>query len=296
MTQTSSNVSVQQFVRVDPNTKKITFVNPMTGQIIKPMSPPDLIEYEKKSAEEYNRMSGSLNLDDGIDCPLCRNRGDFHVVDDKGNISTRLCKCWQQRTAIRNIKASGLKRQIKENTFDNYITDTQWKAVIKHAVENYVESSQSEWLWLGGQSGSGKTHLCTAVCGELIRKNHFVKYVQWKPLVKKMAALQFDTAYEQLMTELQNVEILYIDDFLKTTTNSETHRPKPPTDSMLGYAFEIINCRYISGKKTLISSEFHLEDIKNFDEATAGRIKEMAGKGRYVFNIRPCEDRNYRWC
>ena len=56
--------------------------------------------------------------------------------------------------------------------------------------------------------------------------------------------------------------------------------------------FEIINQRYIQQERTIISSEWTLEQILDFDEACGSRIAELCAD--YIISISPDRAKNFR--
>ena len=224
--------------------------------------------------DAYNKTKG--NFDDGYDCPDCLNRGYFLAIKDDVIVQSE-CKCMSIRRSLIRLKNSGLGDIARQYTFDAYETRSEWQKKAKAKAERYVAENPEKWLFCGGQSGCGKTHLCTAVCMELINQGHDVKYILWRDIVHSTEQNRFNEGnFRKKFQEMQNVEILYIDDFLKTT-----HRVNGkivPSETELNTAYEIINSRVISGKKTIISSELHINDISQLDEATGGRIS-AASKG-----------------
>ena len=100
-----------------------------------------------------------------------------------------------------------------------------------------------------------------------------------------MQSAQFDSEkYSDKLRELQNIDVLYIDDFLKCLDKSKIN-------TELSFAFEIINARYIADRPTIISSELDINQLNAFDNALAGRIVEKAGK--FTISISG-SDKNYR--
>jgi DNA replication protein DnaC len=65
-----------------------------------------------------------------------------------------------------------------------------------------------------------------------------------------------------------------------------------PTSSDVRIAFEILNTRLLKNKKTIISSEFGLDEMLDFDEATVSRIFEKATP--YTLNIDKDRKKNHR--
>lgn len=221
--------------------------------------------YQKWFTDTINNTNGSLQ---GVQCEKCRNKGyTVELVDDE--IKSIECECMKQRRIIEHAKKSGLWHMLSRMKFDTFICRTDWQEHIKRIAVMYAKE-KTGWFFIGGQTGSGKTHICTAISGAMIKSGLALKYVLWRDLLHSFQAVQFDyKQYKEQMQELVDVDVLYIDDFLK----SHKH-----TDSELNIAFEVINGRYVSRKLTIISSEMTLSDIYNADEAIAGRIREMCGE------------------
>ena len=140
-----------------------------------------------------------------------------------------------------------------------------------------------EAVGLTGQSGAGKTHICSAVVNEYIRRGKSAIYMQWTSAVKELK-LQATEDYAEILHKYIKTEVLYIDDLFKGKV----------TDADLTIAFEIINARAICAEKiTVISTERSLDDLNRMDSATAGRIAQRCG--RYIVNIKPDPAKNYRF-
>jgi chromosomal replication initiation ATPase DnaA len=50
--------------------------------------------------------------------------------------------------------------------FDKFIVTEQWQADAKQAAIDYSNNPDVNWFFAGGQNGSGKTHICTAIAGK----------------------------------------------------------------------------------------------------------------------------------
>lgn len=243
-------------------------------------SPFDAVQRE---CDVINRTVGTL---DGIDCPLCRNRGFLAYKDDSYAVQ-RECECMKKRRSIWRIEKSGLKKQLEKCTFANYEAKEKWQEYIKDVSLEYVECADS-WFFIGGQVGSGKSHICTAICGELIGKGKDLLYIVWiDEAVKLKANKMNDEEYQKMIHRLQTTEVLYIDDFFKVRNGEQ------PTNADVNIAFEILNYRYNNGLQTIISSEKKLADVTNIDEATGSRIFEKC-VGKYRINLQKDGGKNYR--
>lgn len=252
-------------------------------------------EWEKARADSFNTSVGTLNEEDGYDCKKCRNKGWIMsaVQLENGTWSTesRHCKCMKVRTAIKRMQKSGLKNIIKDYTFPKFEAAEAWQQTIKDAAMQYAKNPEG-WFFIGGQSGAGKTHICTAICREFLMEGKEVKYMLWRDdVVKLKNAVTELEQYESLVEKYKRVEVLYIDDLFKTGTAADGTQQRP-TGADINVAFEILNFRYNDPKLlTVISSECTIDSIIDIDEATGGRIFE---KAKHAFSLKPDRRRNYR--
>ncbi|MCQ2743498.1 MAG: DnaA/Hda family protein [bacterium] len=251
----------------------------------------DCISNDERKENSLNREIGHLNDEDGYNCELCNNRGNFYIV--KGNdIRLRECKCMITRRVLRRLEKSGLRNLINKCTFANYTTENKWQEDILNKAKNVRNSGM--WFFIGGQSGCGKTHLCTAICGDFLKNGEDVMYMVWVNEIKiiKNSVLDFEE-HNRLMNKYRGASVLYIDDFFKNGrgVNGDV---QPPTASDIQMAYDIINYRYNNNLVTIISSERTIDKIAEIDEAIAGRIAERCGFGENTVNIGKDGLKNYR--
>ena len=248
-------------------------------------------ESMERIADNENKKSGAENLIDGYDCKLCLNRGYFSRVREYDGIYENYmqsCACMKVRKSIRALRRSGLQRVVDDYKLDNFKVEKPFQEYMLNTAKRYLENGGENWLAFLGASGSGKTHLCSAVAIELIMRGKQVKYMLWKDDSRKIKNDNFDGG--NLIEEYKNVEVLYIDDLFKTgKTEGQIQKA---TAGDINIAFEIINSRVVQKKITIISSESTIDDLFDIDEATAGRIKQMCGS--YLVNISKGEGKNYR--
>lgn len=243
----------------------------------------DPVQRVKEEIETHNASIGYENLIDGIDCPKCKNRGNiavprenprFHSVE----FSLRDCSCMAARKSFRRLERSGLKNLIGRYTMDLFTAETPWHESMKKKAVDYIEGRGSEWFFAGGQVGCGKSHICTAICGELIRRGEEVYYMLWKDESTRLKSLVNDEElYNDAISRLKTVPVLYIDDLFKMQRTGKDGAKNMPTAADINLAFEIINARYMDEtKKTVISCEWFIDDLVNFDEGVASRIYERS--------------------
>lgn len=245
------------------------------------------------ACDRINADAGRLNVKDGIDCPECKNRGYFMEVRESDffgvkmlTTATRKCRCMAKRISVARIRNSGLGDALKKCTFDTFKTDEAWQAMAKQKALDFV-AKRGRFFYIGGQTGCGKTHLCTAMVGELMNAGLNSRYMLWQDSAAKLKASIMDAeAYEREMSKLKTVYVLYIDDFLKPISGNR------PTDADIRLAYELINARYNADCITIISSERHASEIVEIDEAIGGRILEYANG--FIVNIARKPGRNYR--
>ena len=214
-------------------------------------------------AAVVNGLDGDLGE---LDCPKCRNKG-WVAYNDGDGIVYEKCDCMPRRAALKRIRESGLSALLEDYRLDNYETPEPWQESALTKARQYAETPGAHWLYIFGPSGTGKSHLCTAVCGALLDAGQAVRYMLWRDESRDLKALVNDSAaYNRAMHELKGADILYIDDFLKGGTGDADKR----------LAFELLNSRYNSRRPTLISSELSIDAVLDWDEAIGSRIYERA--------------------
>jgi len=228
-------------------------------------------------------------------CPICEDDGVIHIVDANGVKWAKKCKCRIAAEADRRIRASGLGRIIDEWTLESFKAEEPWQQRMKAKVEEFlsaVRKGDKPWLYIGGAVGSGKSHLCTAACGELLRDGCYVRYFQWLTESRKLKGFASDPdEFQEVLGKYINTEILYIDDLFKSKRNESVW--VNPSDADIRLAFEIINQRYYENKITIISAEWMLvDDLLPIDEGTFSRVYEKTRNFRV--EIKRELGRNYR--
>ena len=261
----------------------------------------------KREVEQFNSTLGTLGQDviaadgrrikgDGYDCPLCNNRGIVWIVQedpDEPHVLAKPCGCYTIRNNIRRLRESGLEGAIERFTFDNFEAKEPWQVRMLEYSKRYVAEGfeDNKWLYYGGQPGSGKTMLATAVTGELLKRGVEARYVVWPQTAKHLKALAMDAeAYEAEIMPFQTVQLLYVDDFLKPIG---TRNASSVTQADVKLAFEILNQRMVDRLPTIISSEWYVRELADLDEALASRVYEMS-EG-YRIEIKRDKNRNHRW-
>ena len=250
----------------------------------------------QKMADRVNAQEGRLT---GYDCPACRNKGFVeYVIDTTEQLGypsyttgSRECVCMAIRRSKWLLKKSGLADLAERCTFDTYKATEPWQVYIRNRAEGFLEKAMSgsgRGFFIGGQTGCGKTHICTALTVSLINSGKSARYMLWTDEAARLKACVNDDQYASLMWPLKAVDVLYIDDLFKPTGASGQ-----PTQADIRLAYELINYRYNSTNKvTIISSERTTGELCEIDEAIGGRIVEKSGQ--YCINIARDRAKNWR--
>ncbi|MEI3276555.1 MAG: ATP-binding protein [Evtepia sp.] len=202
----------------------------------------------------------------------------------------RPCQCQKVRQSIRQMRRSGLQHIIQDYTFAKFQATEPWQQKLKAAAQAYAQSLEG-WFFFGGQSGSGKTHLCTAICRKALHQGKQVRYMLWRDDVSRIKAVANQgEEYNAAIAPYKHAELLYIDDLFKTGRSFDSRSPRPTTADV-NVAFEILNYRYTAKLPTIVSSECVLDDLIQIDESLAGRIAERA---KNLFELGPDRGKNYR--
>ena len=236
----------------------------------------DPLLLERMKVDAYNEEQGSLA---GCDCEVCKNKGFVAFLKD-GLMTVRRCDCMDKRRSIRLMERSGIKPLLDMYRMDNYTTVKQWQKTAKKKAMDFANNGAG-WFVISGNPGTGKTHLCTAICGLFLEQNKSVRYMVWREEAPKLKASVNDRiAYESLIGDFKQCDVLYIDDFWKGNV----------TEADINLSFELLNARYNDRSKlTILSGEKSVEQMMDIDEAIGSRIYERA-KGNLI--ITPNE--NYR--
>ena len=227
----------------------------------------------------YNSTTGNVN-----NCPKCKGRGDFDkIIYDKysgrAQSAAYVCpQCGGHPTAEKRIQQSDVASELKEMTFDSFNLDSDEARIMESQAHGFIRQLNSKepqtFFYIGGSVGTGKTHLCMAMLNELANYRNF-KTFWWYPDMSNLKAVKNTEEYSKRIEKLRTVEVLYIDDLLKTSKGKEATSADRET---IG---EILEDRYNKKRITIMSSEHTLGELGGIDEWLASRILERASK-RFV--------------
>ena len=236
-------------------------------------------EIARSLMEKYGRPMTSCERTP-YKCEACQDTGWIRADMGNGYSGVKECACVKARKAEGLIRKSGLGQALEQQTFESFQAGTDMQRTIKRAALGYIEALEAHgdaprkpWFYIGGNPGSGKTHICTAICGELLKKNKGVRYMQWITEARRLKAYINEPDFDRLADEFIECDVLYIDDLFKM--RYMVGQPLIPTDADIKIAFTILNARYLQDKPTIISSEWDMiRDLLPADEGVFSRVYE----------------------
>ena len=294
-----------EYIRsIDKTVEKFHKLSDKERENIVKMSSEEFLDYCKKDVLEltheefkvYSVKAFNETIEkpiEGYHCSICNNKLYIQdlIWDNEKNmfvVYDRQCECRKVRISLQLIKKSGLERTIRDYTFDKFTTKEKWQKEIKEKALDFVKNGikQEKWFMLSGNSGSGKSHCCTAIVRELLYMAIPCRYMVWDSEITELNAIVNDPIFSTRMNELRKINVLYIDDLFKPVSLNIQ-----PTQGELRRAKDLIDYRYRNKLTTIISTEISIEDICAIDEAIGGRIYEMCKD--YYIHISGT-DKNYR--
>lgn len=166
----------------------------------------------------------------------------------------------------------------------NFVNNSVQKAksiAVDYSMKfNEIKNHRANSIALLGQVGSGKTHLSIAIANSLMSRSIGVYYMPFRDVITSLKQNMIDEEYYQKkMQEIKNSKVLLIDDLFKGST-----RNGKANESDMSIMFEIINHRYLNKSPIIVSSEYHPEQLVDFDEAVGSRILEMCKDYMIIMN------------
>lgn len=249
------------------------------------------LRYERQVAQE-NAKEGKLK---DYNCSACKNKGYISIVaeyDGDYEIRQQTCTvCEKPRRSIANLKNSGLSEVLEKFTLSNFKAEKDWQKMMLEKAKAFRVQDKVPCFFVGGNSGCGKTHLCSALAIDYLRHGSEVRYILWRKELREIRNQIYDERNEAYLNYLKNVDVLYIDDFFKSVRTVDEPFQRP-TQSDANLAFEIISERLDRGRVTIISTESTIDELIEIDEAIGSRIKRSSDE--YCISLKRDRKKNYR--
>ncbi len=222
-------------------------------------------------------------------CDRCCDTGWILIPQENRQPLAVSCECRSIEKVKNEWKYSGINIEMTQHTFTNFEVWNEASGRAKDTAAAYctgfdeIRNGRRNSILLCGQVGSGKTHLSVAIGLNLLKQKIKVVYMPYRDVITKIKQNMLDQEYYiKTLSKYQLCEVLLIDDLFKGKIN----------ESDINIVFEIINYRYLNYLPIIVSSEFSIERLLNFDEAVGSRIYEMSKD--YVVEIEKDMRNNYR--
>ena len=199
-------------------------------------------------------------------CPICC---------DTGYEGSKLCSCFREELIKENIRSSGIGNLIEKQSFDNFRLDIyKDEAIKKEMTHNLSEakkyadefSRDSKNLLLIGTTGTGKTHLTTAIARTVIEKGFEVIYDSAQNVVAAFEYDRFKSGYGQYEARGEKYlecELLILDDLGTEFSNQFT----------VSCIYNLLNTRINKGLPTVISTNLGAgELLSRYEDRIYSRI------------------------
>ena len=183
---------------------------------------------------------------------------------DTGFVGTKMCKCLKQLLITKNIQSSGMGNLIDQQSFDNFNIDVyknqpEIKArmernlkIAKAFAENFARHHDN--LLLIGTTGTGKTHVSTAIAKEVISQGFDVLYDSTQNILNDFEKDKFKSGYNQ--TESASDKYLECDLLIIDDLGAEFI-----TQFSVSSLYNLINTRQNKGLSTIISTNLTASEL-----------------------------------
>lgn len=183
---------------------------------------------------------------------------------DTGFVGTKMCKCLKQLLITKNIQSSGMGNLIDQQSFDNFNIDVyKNQPEIKARMERNLKFAKAfaenfarhhDNLLLIGTTGTGKTHVSTAIAKEVISQGFDVLYDSTQNIVNDFEKDKFKSGYNQ--TESASDKYLECDLLIIDDLGAEFI-----TQFSVSSLYNLINTRQNKGLSTIISTNLTASEL-----------------------------------
>ena len=221
---------------------------------------------------------------------FCKACSDTGYID-----GTKLCSCLREELIRATIQSSGIGDLIETQSFDNFDLECyndnpevyeKMKAnlsIAKAYAQSFSKSSGN--LLLTGKTGTGKTHISTAIAREVIHKGYDVLYDSIHNILSEFEADKFSPPYSR--SEPQSSKYLECDLLIIDDLGTEFS-----TQFTIACIYNLINTRLNKGLSTIISTNL---DSRSLADKYEGRIlSRLLSKGTKVLSFVGKDKRIFR--
>ncbi len=201
-------------------------------------------------------------------CNICSDTG----YTKKGSV----CRCLKEELMKAAIASSGIGDLIEKQSFENfelgiYSCDEKIYSMMKanlEAAKSYAENfknSRGNLLFIG-KTGTGKTHISTAIAREVIKRGFDVIYDSAQNIINDFEADRFKSGYRD--TESRAEKYLECDLLILDDLGTEFI-----TQFSISCLYNLINTRENRGLATIISTNLSSKELSvKYDDRICSRL------------------------
>ena len=187
-----------------------------------------------------------------------------NVCSDTGFVGTKMCSCLKQLLITKNIKSSGMGNLIDKQSFDNFNLDIYKDnpdvlkrmslnlKIAKGYADNFARHQDN--LLLIGTTGTGKTHVSTAIAKVVISQGFDVLYDSTQNIIDTFESDKFRSGYTR--TEPESDKYLECDLLIIDDLGAEF-----VTQYSISALYNLINTRQNKGLSTVISTNLSAQEL-----------------------------------
>ena len=196
---------------------------------------------------------------------------------DTGYIGgTKVCSCLREELIKATIASSGIGNLIEKQSFENfelglYENDSDAYRIMKNNLETAKKfafgfKDNPGSLLFVGKTGTGKTHLSTAIAREVIKSGFDVIYDTTQNIISDFETDRFKNAYSQ--TEPISNKYLECDLLIMDDLGAEF-----VTQFTVSCLYNLINTRQNRGLSTIISTNLEQKELlERYEDRICSRL------------------------
>ena len=201
-----------------------------------------------------------------------------HICSDSGyTIEGRMCSCFREALLKENIKASGIGSLIEKQSFENFDVGVSGDPTITNKIQQNLDAARDfaenfanakdRTLLLIGKTGTGKTHLSTAIAKTVIEAGYEVLYDSAQNIIAAFENDRFRSGYgqgyEPKGDKYLECDLLILDDLGAEFSNQFT----------VACLYNLINTRQNKGLATVISTNLFPKEIsQKYEDRITSRL------------------------
>ncbi|MGM9647783.1 MAG: ATP-binding protein [Eubacteriales bacterium] len=203
-----------------------------------------------------------------FNCPVCK---------DTGYVGQKMCGCLKAALSEAGMKRAGLSHLFETQRFDTFSLEyyrhdprvyrvmQNYLDICRRFADRFDQDTRESLLFCGG-TGLGKTHLSTAIAGEVVLKGFDVLYESAPNLLSAFEAERFGRSLTASVADTSRYltcDLLVIDDLGAELSNSFT----------VSVLYNLINTRIVACRPTIISTNLTPDEIRSrYTDRIASRL------------------------